>query len=441
VARGSVRKDCPCATSQGCKLKHGSWYFIVPNPLAEGPRQIKRRGFSTRAEAEAAMRGVLGDLDGGTWRDDRGMTLGEWLEEWLEACTASVRSPKTLGNYRTHCRDLWIPELGHVKLRELRRHQVERALRAFAARPIRHRGRDEAADRYRSAGTLGLYRNTLRAALNAAIRSERLTVNVAEGPMDAIPSRTPTEVEFWTLGQTARFLEHVQTDDWSALWEVAAYAGPRRGELAGMRWEALDADGSGVTVQNSIVQLASRELRPAERVCPYCRDEHKGLLIKPPKSVAGRRWIPLVPQAQAALAAHRFAQDADRQRFGPDYRDHGLAFCRPDGDPIRPAQITTRFHEIAEELGLPPIRLHDVRHGTCALLLAGGVPIEVVSMIMGHSSPAITRRVYAHVLRDVTSAQVAQAARLLDVHRTPQVGAAPPGGTSQHGSTPEGPTS
>ncbi|MGL5824514.1 MAG: tyrosine-type recombinase/integrase [Nocardioides sp.] len=62
-------------------------------------------------------------------------------------------------------------------------------------------------------------------------------------------------------------------------------------------------------------------------------------------------------------------------------------------------------------------RLHDTRHGACSLMLAGGVPIEVVQMILGHSSPAVTRQVYAHVMKRATADQVDAATELLTRHR------------------------
>jgi integrase len=67
--------------------------------------------------------------------------------------------------------------------------------------------------------------------------------------------------------------------------------------------------------------------------------------------------------------------------------------------------------------GLPVVRLHDTRHGACSLLVAGGVPIDVVQMILGHSSPEITRKVYAHLVRKVAADQVEIAAELLTKHR------------------------
>ena len=49
---------------------------------------------------------------------------------------------------------------------------------------------------------------------------------------------------------------------------------------------------------------------------------------------------------------------------------------------------------------LPMIRLHDLRHLHATLLLLEGVPVHVVANRLGHSDPAVTLRVYAHVLRE-----------------------------------------
>ena len=96
-------------------------------------------------------------------------------------------------------------------------------------------------------------------------------------------------------------------------------------------------------------------------------------------------------------------------------------FCDPTGLPLRPGSVTLAFEARIRACDLPAIRLHDTRHGACSLLLAGGVPIEVVQMILGHASPDVTRRVYAHVMRKVTAAQVEKATELLTQHRRPEV--------------------
>ena len=134
----------------------------------------------------------------------------------------------------------------------------------------------------------------------------------------------------------------------------------------------------------------------------------------------GRRWVPLSTPAREALRAHRRAQQEERTDFGPDYRDHDLIFCRFHGDPLQPSGITKEFKTHVRKCGLPMIRLHDTRHGACSMLLAGGVPIEVVQMILGHASPEITRKVYGHLMKSSAADQVEVASKLITRYRREQ---------------------
>ena len=239
--------------------------------------------------------------------------------------------------------------------------------------------------------------------------------------MDSIPTSAEVDEDdeptVWQPEETARFLEHVFGDRLSALYELAAYAGLRRAELCGLRWSDIDADRAGLRVRQTIVSVTRQQLTPEQAACPVCGEVHVGRLFKAPKSRRGRRWVPLAAPAQEALARCRELQREEREFFGVDYRDHGLVFCRPDGLPLRPDRVTVEFEKHVAACGLPVVRLHDTRHGACSLMLAGGVPIEIVQLILGHSSSEVTRRVYAHLMRTTTAAQVEKAVELLTRHR------------------------
>ena len=430
MARGSVFKRCQCRDGQGrklqgCKRSHGSWGFVVDSgedPNTGRRKQVKRGGFQTKSDAQAAMTAALNDLHRGTWVDDHAISLGEWLDNWL-AENSGRRSVKTMANYRGHVRDVWRPQLGHLKLRELRRAHIEAVLRGLAeeiAPESRGQGNVGRPVRRRSSTTIEGYRRTLRAALSAARRRGLISTNPAEGRIDAIEAPTAHTISIWEPEQTAAFLEHVRADRYAALYELAAYAGLRRAELCGLRWIDIDGDGRGLTVRQSIVELAGKDIDADLRRCPHCGTEHRGLLAKGPKSAAGVRWVPLVAPARAALEARRQEYLTQREACGAGYVDHGLVFCNLDGTPIRPGSVTTAFEHHVTQCGLPRIRLHDLRHGACSMLLAGGVPIELVQMILGHSSPTVTRRVYAHVMREATADQVEKASQLLDKYRRDQ---------------------
>jgi integrase len=173
-------------------------------------------------------------------------------------------------------------------------------------------------------------------------------------------------------------------------------------------------------VRQTIVEITRAQASAAERACPVCGVEHVGRLFKAPKSRAGRRWVPLATPAQKALARHRTEQQEEREFFGDDYSDHDLIFCEADGSPLRPGSVTVAFEAHVRACAIKVIRLHDTRHGACSLLLAGGVPMEGVQKILGHSSPAVTRKIYAHIMRKATAEQVE--AELLTKHRRPAEG-------------------
>ncbi len=75
--------------------------------------------------------------------------------------------------------------------------------------------------------------------------------------------------------------------------------------------------------------------------------------------------------------------------------------------------MTGQFEQLAYLAGLPPIRLHDLRHFAATLHLAAGVDIKIVQDLLGHSSRAITSDTYTTVLPDVARAAAEAAAALI----------------------------
>ena len=71
--------------------------------------------------------------------------------------------------------------------------------------------------------------------------------------------------------------------------------------------------------------------------------------------------------------------------------------ARPDGSHVNPNAITKAFKNLRDELELPPVRLHDLRHTHASLLLKAGVHLKVVSERLGHSNIGITADIYSHV--------------------------------------------
>ena len=119
----------------------------------------------------------------------------------------------------------------------------------------------------------------------------------------------------------------------------------------------------------------------------------------------------------AILRQHKADQAADQLRAGDSWRGikDGYVFTTGWGEPIYPDTVTSlmtkliRAHNKPEQglwpkAQLPHARLHDLRHLHATTLLLSGVPVHVVAARLGHADPAITLRVYAHVIRSAEAA-------------------------------------
>ena len=240
-----------------------------------------------------------------------------------------------------------------------------------------------------------------------------------------LPRRATSRANPWEPQELAAFLAAAEADRLGALYEVLAFTGMRRGEALALRWDDLDLLTRRLVVRRQLVQGFTAE-------CQWCGQQHK-VAWREPKTAAGLRVIEMDRQTAERLHGHRLTQDAEQADWGSTYNDHGLVFAREDGLPFYPTVVTHRFASIVAETsvqtakGLAPLRmikLHDLRHGTASLGIAAGVPIEVMSKRLGHSSISVTVDIYGHLLEGVGH-QAAEAAAAL-VPRTRSTAATQP---------------
>ena len=132
-----------------------------------------------------------------------------------------------------------------------------------------------------------------------------------------------------------------------------------------------------------------------------------------PKTDDSDAVIALDEDTMQVLAAHRVRQRAERQTADAVWPTTGLMFTEQDGQPLHPAKVTERFKELVVQAGLPPIRLHDLRHGAATLALATGVEMKVVQAMLRHSSITITSDTYTSVLPQVAREAADATARMV----------------------------
>ena len=108
-------------------------------------------------------------------------------------------------------------------------------------------------------------------------------------------------------------------------------------------------------------------------------------------------------------------------------------FTRPDGDPVAPDWLSRYFRQLNQASGVPPIRLHDLRHGAASLALAAGADLKVVQDMLGHSGIVLTAGTYTSVLPQVARKVAEDIACLIIaagcLSRVRNRAGAPPGGS------------
>jgi integrase len=123
-----------------------------------------------------------------------------------------------------------------------------------------------------------------------------------------------------------------------------------------------------------------------------------GYALAEPKTGRSRRTIHLPAAAIQALRREQREQEAAQSAAGSAWQDRdGLVFTDAIGRPLYPTAVHRAFHALLKAAGLPPVPFHGLRHSAATALLSAGVPLRVVSDLLGHAGIAITADYYAHV--------------------------------------------
>jgi integrase len=170
----------------------------------------------------------------------------------------------------------------------------------------------------------------------------------------------------------------------------------RKGEALGLHWSDVDLKAWLLFVRHTLVAV-----------------DNSRLVFNTPKTPASRDWIALSTRAAESLRRRAKRHRAEAVG-GAAYRDQGLVFCRPDGQPLRPERVLRHFYDLTEAAGVPHIRVHDLRHLAATIMIESGVPFAMVSKTLRHSTLSTTVDIYGHLTRQAAQDAVDATATALD---------------------------
>ena len=378
----------------GCGSDQYSWAFVVDiGRSANGARQQKsRQGFATRRDAERALRELLHSVDTQRYVSPNPLTVADFLrDEWLPAVQPPNLRPATWNSYRSELERHVIPHIGSVALQQLNPVHLNQLYAQLLAQ-----GRRDGSGGL-SARTVRYIHTVLRKALSDGLRWGRLERNPSDlaDPPRRSGSTHGGHMQIWSTQQLRTFLAHVREDRLYAAWLLSATTGMRRGEILGLRWVDVSFEGARLAVRQTYVSIDGRPQ------------------FSEPKTRRSRRTIDLDSRTLATLKDWQEHQAEERATWADAWHENGLVFTREDGAPIEPDALSKQFVRSAQAAGLPPIRLHDLRHSHASHLLAPGINPKVASERLGHHSVAFTLDVYSHVVPGMQSAAAERIAELL----------------------------
>jgi integrase len=258
---------------------------------------------------------------------------------------------RVIQNYEAAFRNRLLPAFGAVKVADLRRSHVQHFVNGLLAEGI-----DPSTVRNAINPLRVLYRRALHLGDVALSPCSHLELPAATGRRERVAAPNEARALLAALRPSDR-----------ALWGSAFYAGLRRGEIAALRWDAIDFEADLIHV-----------------LVAY--DAHNRSMTDT-KTSSGQRRLPLIPEMRTLLLEHRASTGGGT----------GLVFGTSATHAFTPTAVRNRALRAWKEAGLRPIKLHECRHTYASLLIAADTPRKALATYMGHAQVATTEDIYGHL--------------------------------------------
>lgn len=369
-------------------LKNGRYYAVLNYRNTGGQRKTKwislglpEKGNKRKAEAELARLRAefeppkeVGDLSSD-------MLFADYLLEWLEIAKGRL----AVATYSSYAAMIKKPVGPYFRQRNLTLRELEaRHLQMFYSEMLRKV----------KPNTVIHYHAIIHSALKYAVKTDMLVQNVAD-KVDR-PKKNSFQPVFLSAEEMQKMFEALRGTKLELPVLVAAFYGFRRGEVLGLKWDAIDFERGTISVIRTVttITLDGKQTEIEQQSA---------------KTKSSLRTLPLIGSFREYFLQVKEAQELNKQICGNCYNHEydGFVFVDELGERMRANYLTSAFPKFLESHGLRRMRFHDLRHSCASLLLANGVPLKHIQEWLGHSDFTTTANIYAHLdyKSKITSAQ------------------------------------
>lgn len=306
--------------------------------------------------------------------EDCRMTLGEWLDKWLDEYMIFTIRESTLDSYRAMVKNQVKPFIGGKQIASLTTADMQKFYNK-----IKKEGRVREHPIHGKTLADSMVRGVhmmLHEALDTAVKERLIAKNPTNGT--TVPKCNYPEKQILGDDQLETFLKAIKGHEyWCDFFYVEVMTGLRRGEICGLKWSDIDFDGQKLRIERSVSVKKGG-----------------GVSIGETKTETGVRSIRMPPSVADVLQNRK--QTAITEWVFPN-------FMHPE-QPISPATAYRKLKIILKHAGLPLIRFHDLRHTFATHATHGGVDPKTLAGILGHTNASFTLDTYTHVTNDMQKA-------------------------------------
>lgn len=372
---GTIRKKT--VTKNGQKYEYWEARITIGRDPGTGKQMQRSFTGKTQKEVREKMQAAAVELNEKVYQEPSKITLGAWLDIWAEEYLGDVK-PFTVASYKTQIRVHIKPALGAVKLSTLAAHDIQRFYNSLS------KPRGDAAPL--SAKTIKNIHGVLHRALRQAVENQYIKVNPSD--VCKLPRVVKKELQPLDELQIAEFLKAIKGHKYETFYTVTLFTGMREGEAIGLKWDCVDFKAGTIRIDKQL----QREKKKG------------GQYVFAPLKNDKARTIKAAPWVMQLLKHHKNEQAQQRFKACDLWENSGLVFTDELGRHLATHTIYTNFKKIAEAIGCPELRVHDLRHSYAVASIRAGDDIKTVQGNLGHATASFTLDVYGHVTEQMKQA-------------------------------------
>lgn len=339
----------------------------------------------TKKDAEIELAKFVADVQNGLVIEGKSLKFSEFTDIWKRDYGSKELAPST---YKRYCRMLEtriLPYFGHFYINKIKPTDIMQFydLLSRDTQLVRKKSNNgKKTLKPLSGKTILEHHRLLRAMLHKAIYWQLIVSNPAERVQP--PKAMKPKRRYYDDEQCKVLLENLTTlGEDQTKYKVAiiltVFTGVRLGELMGLEWQDVDFKTGIISINRSSQYLAD-----------------KGVFTKTPKTESSIREVGIPDFVVSLLEEYKLWYDNQKKFCGELWIDSNRLFVQADGKPMHPSTISKWFVKFVEQIGLPVINFHGLRHTNATLLIAQNIEVPIVSARLGHAQLTTTLNFYVH---------------------------------------------